>query len=72
MSATLPYRTPASEIWRVGRRPDPWALPSWEAAAPDGTFGNRFDDPDSTYRVCYASSQRMCCFLETLARFRAD
>jgi hypothetical protein len=41
-------------------------------AAPDGTFGNRFDDPDSTYRVIYASSQRLGCFLETLARFRCD
>jgi hypothetical protein len=69
---SLPWRTPAAEIWRVGRRPDPWALASWEAAALDGTFGNRFDDPDSTYRVCYASSQRLCCFLETLARFRPD
>jgi hypothetical protein len=68
----LPCLTPAAAIWRVGRRPDPWRLPSWEAAALDGTFGNRFDDPDSTYRVCYASSQRVCCFLETLARFRAD
>ena len=69
---SLPCRIPAAEIWRVGRRPDPWALASWEAAAPDGTFGNRFDDSDSTYRVCYASSQRVCCFLETLGRFRAD
>jgi hypothetical protein len=41
-------------------------------ASPDGTFGNRFDDPDGTYRVLYASSQRLGCFLETLARFRID
>jgi hypothetical protein len=38
----------------------------------DGTFGNRFDDPDATYRVLYASSQRFGCFVETLARFRVD
>jgi hypothetical protein len=69
---SLPWRTPGSTVWRVGRPPDPWRLPRWDSAALDGTFGNRFDDPDATYRVCYASSQRVCCFLETLARFRAD
>ena len=41
-------------------------------AGPDGTFGNRFDDPEGTYRVLYASSQRLGCYLETLARFRID
>jgi hypothetical protein len=56
----------------LGRRPDPWAAPDWASAGPDGTFGNRFDDPDATYRVLYASSQRLGCFLETLARFRID
>jgi len=39
--------------------------PDWASAGPDGTFGNRFDDPDATYRVLYASSQRLGCFLET-------
>jgi hypothetical protein len=38
----------------------------------DGTFGNRFDDPQAYYRVIYTSSQRLGCFLETLARFRPD
>src|ERR1035437_4810211 len=52
--------------------PNPWAEPDWASAGPDGTFGNRFDDPDATYRVLYASSQRLGCFLETLARFRVD
>ncbi len=47
-------------------------MPDWASAGPDGTFGNRFDDPDATYRVLYASSQRLGCFLETLARFRID
>jgi hypothetical protein len=59
-------------IYRLGRKPDPWAMPDWASAGPDGTFGNRFDDPDATYRVLYASSQRLGCFLETLARFRVD
>jgi hypothetical protein len=59
-------------IFRIGRRPDPWQPPDWSLAGPDGTFGNRFDDPDVTYRVLYASSQRLGCYLETLARFRVD
>lgn len=59
-------------IYRLGRKPDPWASPAWASAGPDGTFGNRFDDPGATYRVLYASSQRLGCFVETLARFRID
>jgi hypothetical protein len=59
-------------IYRLGRKPDPWCPPDWASAGPDGTFGNRFDDPDATYRVLYASSQRFGCFVETLARFRID
>lgn len=39
---------------------------------PDGTFGNRYDDPEASYRVLYASSQRIGAFLETLARFTPD
>jgi len=38
----------------------------------DGTFGSRFDDPEATYRVLYASSHRLGCYLETLARFSPD
>jgi len=63
---------PAAAIYRLGRKPNPWAAPDWALAGPDGTFGNRFDDPGATYRVLYASSQRLGCFLETLARFRID
>ncbi len=63
---------PSGVIYRLGRKPDPWAAPDWASAGHDGTFGNRFDDPDATYRVLYASSQRLGCFLETLARFRVD
>jgi len=59
-------------IYRLGRKPDPWSAPDWASAGPDGTFGNRFDDPEAIYRVLYASSQRLGCFLETLARFRVD
>lgn len=57
-------------LYRLGRRPDPWAWPDWSYAGPDGTFGNRYDDPEASYRVLYASSERIGVFLETLARFR--
>jgi hypothetical protein len=59
-------------VHRIGRRPDPWQYPDWSRANPDRTFGNRFDDPDGEYRVLYASSARLGCFLETLARYRPD
>lgn len=59
-------------IYRLGRKPDPWSVPDWASAGPDGTFGNRFDDPEGMYRVLYASSQRLGCFVETLGRFRVD
>ena len=59
-------------IYRLGRKPDPCSTPDWASAGPDGTFGNRFDDPEGMYRVLYTSSQRLGCFLETLGRFRVD
>jgi hypothetical protein len=63
---------PHGLIFRIGRHPNPWEPPDWSLAGPDGTFGNRFDDPEGTYRVLYTSSQRLGCYLETLARFRVD
>jgi RES domain len=68
----LESKQPPDPIFRVARRPDPWQPPDWSRAQPDGTFGNRFDDPEGCYRVLYAASQKLSCFLETLARFRAD
>jgi RES domain-containing protein len=65
-------KQPPSEIFRVGRKPDPWQPPDWSRANQDGTFGNRFDDPQGTYRVLYAATQELSCYLETLARFRPD
>lgn len=35
-------------VHRVGRRPDSWAYPDWASADEDGTFGNRFDDPQTS------------------------
>jgi RES domain len=68
----LAETTPPGRILRVGRKPNPWAWPPWEIAGEDGTFGNRWDDARSTYRVLYGSSQLEACFVETLARFRPD
>ena len=68
----MEFRAPGEPLHRIGRWPDPWQPPDWAHAHSDGTFGNRFDDPQAYYRVIYASSQRLGCFLETLARFRPD
>jgi len=59
-------------VHRIGRCPNPWEYPDWSRANPDGTFGNRFDDPEGRYRVLYTSSTRHGCFVETLARYRPD
>lgn len=72
MSRGLEPARPAGPLFRLGRRPDPWAWPEWANAAEDGTFGNRYDDPVGEFRVLYASSQRLGAFAETLARFRPD
>jgi len=60
------------EVFRLGRRPDPWAWPDWAYVGADGTFGNRYDDPLGIYRVLYASTRRMATFVECLAYFRPD
>ncbi len=72
MSGELASVEPDGPLCRVAREPDPWAWPDWSYAGPDGTFGNRYDDPQASYRVLYASSQRVGAFVETLARFRPD
>lgn len=72
MSCHLTPVYPAETVFRVGRRPDPWAWPDWSEASTDGTFGNRWDDPLGSYRVLYASSQELGALVETLARFRPD
>ena len=68
----LEGKTPPETIYRIGRKPDPWQAPDWSRANPDGTFDNRFDDPKGYYRVIYAATQNLSCFLETLARYRRD
>lgn len=71
MSCALEGVSPQGNLYRLGRAPDPWQWPDWSFARGD-TFGNRWDDPDSEYRVLYASSQRLACFLETMGRFPKD
>ena len=71
MSCDLEPASPG-RVYRIGRRPDPWAYQEWADAGDDGTFGNRWDDPESSYRVLYACSQRLGAFVETLSRFRPD
>lgn len=61
-----------TKVYRLGRRPDPWAWPDWAYAEADGTFGNRYDDPQGIYRVLYTSTQRAGTFVECLANYRAD
>jgi hypothetical protein len=69
----LETQRPPEVVFRLGRKPDPWQPPPWSLAnSADGTFGNRFDDPEGYYRVLYASTERLACFVETLARFRPD
>ena len=63
---------PNGPLYRVARTPDAWTWPDWAYAGPDGTFGNRWDDPAGSYRVLYASSTRLGAFVETLAPFRVD
>jgi hypothetical protein len=61
----LESKRPPRPLFRVGRDDDAWAVPDWAYAKDDRTFGNRFDDPAGVYRVLYASSQRLGCFIET-------
>jgi hypothetical protein len=72
MSCDIEAASPARPLHRVARRPDAWAWPDWAYAGPDGTFGNRYDDPRGEYRVLYASSDRLGAFVEVLARFRPE
>lgn len=68
-------------MFRLVRAPaEPFSPPDWDRAAPDGTFGNRFDDPSAEdglppehrFRVIYCATQRAATFGETVARFRVS
>ncbi len=76
--APLSIVRPPELIYRVGRSLDAFAPPDWAYALPDGTFGNRFDDPsveggrpeEERYRMIYCATERAGAFGETIARFR--
>lgn len=71
---------PRAPVFRVGRTPDPFAVPSWAFAHPDGTFGNRFDDPGGhhgvapagRFRILYLATESAGACGETLAGYRPD
>ena len=58
----LEGKRPPRTIFRIARRPDPWQPADWSRANPDGTFGNRFDDPEGYYRVLYAATRSSPAF----------
>lgn len=66
----LPSNPPPNRVFRIARGSDPWQPPDWANAHEDRTFGNRFDDSEGYFRVLYAGSTRLACFIETLARYR--
>lgn len=66
----IPALSTKEPIFRVARKPDPWRPADWAFAGEDRTFGNRFDDSEGYFRVLYAASTRLGCFIETLARYR--
>ena len=73
----LDTRTPTGPLYRIAWGTEPWEYPDWKRAGTDSssqahTFGNRFDDPNAEYRVLYASSQLVSCYVEVLARLRPD
>jgi hypothetical protein len=58
-------------VYRVGYPPEPWNWTAWEYAS-DGRFDGRWDDPHGVWRTVYVGSSALACYLEVLARFRAD
>jgi hypothetical protein len=62
----------AQPVWRVGHAPTPWRFTDWAYADQHGRFDGRWDDPDGSYRVLYASMSRLGAFVEALGDFRAD
>lgn len=71
-SLDLPFQSPPRPLYRIARsrNASAWTSPDWSFVAEDGTFGNRFDDADGYFRVIYAGSSPLTCFVETLARYR--
>lgn len=67
MSPQLSLISPQVPLWRVGRRPEPWAWTPWEYSG-----GARWDDAEGNFRTVYAAESRFACFVELLATYRPD
>ena len=59
-------------VWRVGHAPDPCRFTNSGYADTTGRFDGRWGDPDASYRVLYASANKVGAFVEPLGNFRAD
>ena len=59
------------EIWRVGRKPDPWKWVDWQWAT-DGRFSGRWDDAQGQFRTLHAATTLLGCLLEVLAHLRPN
>lgn len=56
-----------SEVFRLGYGQDAWSWPPWQY-----TGKGRWDSPDDSYRVLYASTARLAPFMETLASLQPE
>ena len=62
---------PSDGLWRVGRLPNPIALPDpIPPAELTATSGYRFDSPGGYYSVLYFGTTREACMGETMANLR--
>lgn len=63
---------PIRELFRLGYKPNPWALPDWKYRP----FSGRYADPRDEYRILYAAGLRRTAFVEALQNlvtiFRPD
>lgn len=59
--------TPGKVLWRVGRKPEPWAWIDWRWAGEQ-----RWDDFEHEFRTVYAAESPYTCFVEILAHYRPD
>lgn len=65
--ALLEADSPSEPLFHIGRNPDPFAWTEWRFVG-----AGRFDDPRQprTFRVLYATEQRLAAFVETLQKWR--
>lgn len=70
-NTTLSHLEPEGPVFRITVHNDTWEWPDW-AYAKSGTFDGRFDDPQSEYRVLYASTTKYGACLEVLGEARLD